>query len=144
MKDEEMIKYPDFLADFKELEALAKWQRYVLRGVLSEAERMLKGLKLENFYGSTWDNVINWNYGMGVEAIVKELHKRYPVTTWEVIERYIRLWLSESKATVTYDKETQTVTIGLKEAHYKPNIIRNTRNILPCNMALVFNVEEVA
>lgn len=144
MKDEEMIKYPDFLADFKELAALAKWQRYVLRGVLSEADRMLKGLKLETFYGEEWEKVINWRYITGLEAIVKALHKRYPVTTWEVIERYIRLWLSESKATVTYEKETQTVTIGLKEAHYKPNIIKNTRNILPCNMALVFNVEEVA
>lgn len=143
MKDEEMIKYPDFLADFKELEALAKWQRYVLRGVLQEADHMIKGLKLENYVDSEWENVINWRYVTGLSAIMKELHKRYPVTTWEVIERYIRLWLSESKATVTYDKETQTVTIGLKEAHYKPNIIRNTRNILPCNMALVFNVEEV-
>lgn len=142
MKPEHVAKYPDFLLEFEDIKVLAKGQRNVITSINSDIMIMMRDLKLNTAIGEGWDELICDELMSNDINKLKLLHRKFPVTTLEVLKNYIRIWLVESKAVIEYDKDAYAMTVKFKKATDKPKSRKWTRNILPCNMVLNFEIVE--
>ena len=137
-----MARYPDYLMEFDEIAALARWQRAIVLDINPWFSGLLSNLKLQSFSSGRLEELVYDNLGTDDEDDIKLLHKRFTVTTLEVLEGYIRIWLPENKASIEYDKDTLTVKIKVKRDTDSARRRKLTRNILPCNLALEIEAVE--
>lgn len=145
MQDNQIAKYPDYLLEFEEIKALAAWQRSAIKGINTPVENMLRRLKLDYILSQGWDDMLNAKLPADRNEGLKKLHRKYPVTTWDILKDYIRIWLPEGIApTVEYDRDSFTVKVRIKQGEDDPLLRKWTRDVLPCNMVLDFAVEEAS
>ena len=136
-----MVKYPDFLADFKEIAALAEWQKSVMNRYCYDGTWVLNYIKLVSI--SDHYDFLKKRYGNFYnEDDIITLHRRYSVTTLEVLKEYIGIWLKPSATTIEYQRDTNTLTVRTSLNEDNSVVRRLTRNIIPCNMVLDYAVAE--
>lgn len=142
MSDEQITKYPDYLRDFEEIAVLAEWQRLILRDYSWHANSVINCLKLALLPEDEWENLLSKPLGNTDTDDLKLLHRRFCVTTFEVLGNYIRVWLPERSASIEYDKESFTVKLKIKRTADSDKVRKWTRNILPCNLMLDIEIVE--
>lgn len=142
MLNEQIARYPDYLQEFDEIKALAEWQRVIIRGINPFFNTMQSLLKLVFRIGENWEEMLYDTLKTHDEEDIKLLHRRFPVTTLEVLENYMRIWLPEKKSAIEYDKDTLTVKVKIMKDTDTPVRRKLTRDLLPCNMVLEFEVVE--
>lgn len=142
MVSEQIAKYPDYLLEFEDIAALAQWQKAVILRINTSFDSVMKDLKMGTFYGNEWESLLCTSLGTRDDEKIKLLHRTFTLTTWEVLENYIGIWLTGLKGSVEYDKDTLTVKMQIKKAYDTGNLRKWTRNILPCNMLLEIEVTE--
>lgn len=140
MKTEQMVKYPDFLADFKEIASLAAWQKSVISRYCYDGAGVLDYIKMVLM--SDYYDFLKKRYGILNADNVITLHRRYAVTTLEVLKEYIGVWLLPANSAIEYDRETNTMKIRMHINEDNTVTRALTRNVLPCNMKLEFEVVE--
>ena len=140
MKDEQVAKYPDYLLEFESIAALANWQKIIITGINPSINTMLKNLKLVYMIGDKWKEMVYDTLKTDDNDDIKLLHRHFPVTTFEVLENYMRIWLPAHKSQIEYDKDSLTVKVKIMKDADTAIRRKLTRNILPCNLMLEFEV----
>ncbi len=142
MVSEQIAKYPDYLLEFEDIAALAQWQRLVISEINVTVASMKRYLKLDYASNEEWETLLCKPLGTSNTDSIKLLHRTFSLTTWEVLENYIGVWLTSQRGSVEYDKDTLTVKMKVKKAYNTRNFRKWTRNVLPCNMLLEVEVTE--
>ena len=138
MRSDQKAKYPDFLLEFENIKALATWQQNSMNSLGTQMDNVLRRVKMSFSAGEIWDALVRDTIGQGSADAIKLLHRRFDVTTFEVLKDYIHIWLPEHKSKIEYDKENLTVKVQV--VRDTDNAVRRklTRDILPCNLKLEY------
>lgn len=138
MRSDQKAKYPDFLLEFENIKALSDWQQSAMQALDTQMDSLLKMLKMSFSAGEIWQGLVYDTIGQSRADAIKLLHRRFDVTTFEVLKNYMHIWLPEHKSKIEYDKDTLTVKVQV--VRDTDNAVRRklTRDILPCNLKLEY------
>lgn len=134
-------KYPDYLQDFDEIQALCEWQWEVIYDYLIAIKVVYNNLKVHYFPGDCWKAFVKIPSGCYLNETILSFHKKYEVTTLEILRSYVEVWIASNDFTLEYDKDAMTITLTVGKSFYDTIIAyKRIRNVLPCNMELIVNL----
>ncbi|MBR5535053.1 MAG: hypothetical protein IKU60_00240 [Clostridia bacterium] len=146
MVPESVIKYPDYMMDFEEIDRLAAWQKVVMRSVNTSGSAMLEEKTMDNFSDSTsyWENFVPSLKNMNTMKVMNIMHKKHTLTTFDVLYGYVSGIIRDSFFTMEYDEEAATIRIRAKQYQYDTKAEKLIRRLLPFHLLLDFQeVEEL-
>lgn len=137
MVRKEVIEYcPDYLKDFKEVQAISDAARFAFAYAESKVWRSASQASTYS-ESEMWRNVFKMSTGQKWADGIKILIKRYVTITEEEYTKIVGAWLGATRCKVTMDLENLSVVVQTTRGKNDVNgYSEMLRDVFPCNMTV--------
>lgn len=128
--------YPDYLQDFEYIKNICDVMDMKFGLAIIMGGTVKRAARLET-YTDEWESAFEPGYHDGKKTAQMHLVKRYINVTAAELEDMMLCWLEKGRYKLTYDKDTNTVTVKSNNSHGIKEFAHKIRDAIPCNMKLV-------